>query len=126
MRIVRTIGAGLVWLLATVLLVLAVVLSLTVVLLPVGLLLGFAALRLYRLGLKWALPRASDVTKGVRKQARRVRRDPAVRRLRRAVAGPARRVRKRGAVLPRPLRRARRRGIRGRTRRLVSAIGGKR
>ena len=74
MRVVRTAGAGLAWLLATVLLVLAVVLSLTLVLLPVGLLLGYAAFRLYRLGLRLALPRTRDVRRGVRKEARRWRR----------------------------------------------------
>ena len=74
MRVLRTVGAALAWLLTTVLLVLAVVLSLTIVLLPVGLLLGYAAFRLYRLGLALALPRASDVRKGVRKEVRRWRR----------------------------------------------------
>jgi hypothetical protein len=74
MRVVRTAGAALAWLLATVLLVLAVVLSLTLVLLPVGLLLGYAAFRLYRLGLRLALPRAGDVKKAVRKETRRWRR----------------------------------------------------
>jgi len=73
MRVLRTAGAGLAWLLATVLLVLAVVLSLTIVLLPVGLLLGYAAFRLYRLGLRLALPRARDAALGVRKEARRWR-----------------------------------------------------
>jgi hypothetical protein len=74
LRVLRTAGAALTWLLATVLLVLAVVLSLTLVLLPVGLLLGYLAFRLYRIGLRLALPRARDVTKGVRKEARRWRR----------------------------------------------------
>lgn len=74
MRIVRTIGAVLAWLVATVLLVLAVVLSVTIVLLPVGALLGIASFRLYKLGLTWALPRPADVKKGVRKEARRWRR----------------------------------------------------
>jgi len=74
LRVLRTAGAALVWLLATVLLVLAGVLSLTLVLLPVGLLLGYLAFRLYRIGLRLALPRARDVTKGVRKDARRWRR----------------------------------------------------
>jgi hypothetical protein len=83
MRVVRTIGAGLAWLVATVLLVLAVVLSLTIVLLPVGLLLGYAAFRLYKLGLRLALPRAQDVKKGVRKEARRWRRTLTPRRRRR-------------------------------------------
>jgi hypothetical protein len=74
MRALRTAGAAPAWLLATVLLVLAAVLSLTIVLLPVGLLLGYAAFRLYRIGLRLALPRPRDVRKGVRTQARRWRR----------------------------------------------------
>ncbi len=73
-RVLRTLGAALAWLLATVLLVLAVVLSLTLVLLPVGLLLGVASFRLFRLGLRLALPRAGDLAKGVRKETRRWRR----------------------------------------------------
>ncbi|GAA5137984.1 hypothetical protein [Pseudonocardia adelaidensis] len=83
MRVVRTAGACLAWLVATVLLVLAVVVSLTLVLLPVGLLLGYVAVRLYRLGLRLALPRARDVKKGVEKEARRWRRQLTPRRRRR-------------------------------------------
>lgn len=83
MRVVRTVGAALAWLVATVLVVLAVVLSLTLVLLPVGLLLGYAAFRLYKLGLRLALPRARDVRKGVEKEARRWRRTLTPRRRRR-------------------------------------------
>ena len=61
------------WLVATVLLTLAIVLSATLVLLPVGLLLGFASLRLYRLGVKLILPRSSDIKKGVHKELRKWR-----------------------------------------------------
>lgn len=124
-RIVRTIGAALAWLLASVLLVLAVVLSVTVILLPVGLLLGFASIQLYRVGLKWALLRASDVRSGVSKQARRWRRDPTVRKLRRAAseafsAGPRRRPNRRAAT-------ARKLGrVRRRRRNLLRAVGGTR
>ena len=64
------VGAVLAWLVATVLLILAIVLSVTLVLLPVGLLLGFASFRLYRLGLKLIMPRPSDIQKGVRKELR--------------------------------------------------------
>jgi hypothetical protein len=109
MRILRTVGAALAWVLATVLLVLAVVLSITVVLLPVGILLGFASMRLYRLGLKWALPRASDVARATRTQARRWRRDPAVRKLRHAFSAGKPQGRKRRIRLPR--RRGRKRGV---------------
>ncbi len=84
MRVLRMLGAGGAWLVATLLLVLAVVLSVTIVLLPVGVLLGIASFRLYKLGLKWALPRASDVQMVARKEARRLRRRPAVRKLRRS------------------------------------------
>lgn len=88
MRALRTVGAVLAWLVATLLLVLAVVLCLTVVLLPVGLLLGFAALRLYGIGVKLIVPRSRDIEKGVHKQFRRWRRTHALRR-------PARSGRKR-------------------------------
>ena len=74
MRVLRTAGAALTWLLATVLLVLAVVLSLTLVLLPLGLVVGWAAMRLYKIGLRLALPRAADVRKGVESETRRWRR----------------------------------------------------
>jgi hypothetical protein len=96
MRVVRTIGAVSAWLLATVLLVLAVVLSVTIVLLPVGVLLGIASFRLYKLGLKWALPRTADVKKGVRKEAHRWRRQLRPRRTRRSkpLRRRARRVRR--------------------------------
>lgn len=80
MRIVRTVGAVAVWLLATVLLVLAAVLCLTILPAPVGALIGFAAFRLYKLGLAWALPRPTDVRKTVRRQGRRRRRTRRARR----------------------------------------------
>ena len=73
MRIVRTVGAVVVWIVATVLLVLAAVLCITIVLSPLGVLLGFAAFQLYKLGLRWALPRPADVRKTVRKEGRRWR-----------------------------------------------------
>jgi hypothetical protein len=71
MRALRAVAGVLVWLLASVLLLLAIVLCLTVLLLPVGLALGFVAVRLYALGLRLFLPRGRDIEKGVRKQARR-------------------------------------------------------
>jgi hypothetical protein len=85
MMALRVVGAVLVWLVATILLVLALVLSVTVLLLPVGLLLGLAALRLYRVGLGLLLPRPRDVRKGVRKQVRRWRKKGPVRELDRSV-----------------------------------------
>jgi hypothetical protein len=71
MRALRAVAGVLVWLLASLLLVLAIVLSVSVLLLPVGLVLGFAAIRLYAVGLRLFLPRGRDIAKGVRKQARR-------------------------------------------------------
>jgi membrane protease YdiL (CAAX protease family) len=60
--------------LATVLLVLAVAPSPTLVLLPVGLLPGYGASRLYRIGLRMARPPTADVGKGMRKEEARRRR----------------------------------------------------
>ncbi|GAA1294314.1 hypothetical protein GCM10009609_74460 [Pseudonocardia aurantiaca] len=71
MRGLRALAGLLVWLLASLLLVLAIVLSITILLLPVGLVLGFVAIRLYAVGLRLFLPRGRDIEKGVRKQARR-------------------------------------------------------
>ena len=84
MRALRGLVAGLAWLLATVLMLLAIVLGLTIVLLPVSLLLGSVAMRLYRLGLKLAMPRPADVSRAVRKEAGRWRR-----KARRAVKNPS-------------------------------------
>lgn len=70
MRSIRMFGAAGVCLLATVVLVLAVVLGLTLVLLPLGLVLGYVSVRLYKVGIRMALPRPQDVTKGVHKQVR--------------------------------------------------------
>ncbi|MGE3289647.1 MAG: hypothetical protein AB7J32_26610 [Pseudonocardia sp.] len=74
MRILRIVVAVLTWLVAFVLLVLAVVLSLTVVLLPVGVALGYLSMRLFRFGLHCTAPRAKDVRNALRKQGRRWRR----------------------------------------------------
>jgi hypothetical protein len=71
MRALRALAGVLVWLLASVLLLLAVVLCVTILLAPVGIVLGLAALRLYGVGLKLFLPRSRDVEKAVRKQGRR-------------------------------------------------------
>jgi hypothetical protein len=64
------VGAFATCLLATVFLVLAVVLGLTLVLLPVALPLGYVAIRMYKAGVRLALPRPKDFAKGVNKQAR--------------------------------------------------------
>jgi hypothetical protein len=74
MRVLRAMAAVLLWILATVLMILAVVLSLTILLLPLGLIVGFAAVRLYRIGLVLLLPRSRDIEKHVRRRVRRGRR----------------------------------------------------
>lgn len=71
MRVLRVIAGVVVWLVASVLVVVAVLLCVSILLLPVGLLLGFAALRLYGMGFRLLLPRPRDIDKGVRRAARR-------------------------------------------------------
>jgi hypothetical protein len=71
MRVLRSLAAIVIWLVASLLLVLSIVLCVTILLLPVGVLLGLVALRLYVVGFGLLLPRSRDVEKGVRKQARR-------------------------------------------------------
>jgi hypothetical protein len=62
------------WLLATLLLV-VVILSVTVVLLPVGVLLGALAVRLYRRGLGLILTRKRDLQRAMRKAAAPARKE---------------------------------------------------
>ena len=64
------VGAATTCVLATVVLILAVVLGLTLVLLPFGIALGYLSFRLYKIGFKLAMPRPADVKKGVHKQVR--------------------------------------------------------
>jgi hypothetical protein len=71
MRLLRSIAAVLIWLVASLLLVVSIVLCITILLLPVGIVLGFASLRLYAVGFGLLLPRSKDVEKGIRRQARR-------------------------------------------------------
>jgi hypothetical protein len=71
MRVLRSLAAVLIWLVASLLLVLSIVLCVTILLLPVGVLLGFVALRLYVVGFGLLLPRPREIEKGVRKEARR-------------------------------------------------------
>ena len=96
MRVLRVFGGVLLWLVATVILVVALVVCLSVLLMPVGLLLGFAALRLYGVGLRLLLPRSRDIRKG--KEGRRWRRKMPLRGLSRKRTGwlarTARRVRR--------------------------------
>ena len=83
-------GAAATCLLATVLLILAIVLGLTLVLLPVGLALGYLSIRLYKVGMRLALPRPKDVKKGVDRQIRSWRKG-----LRKQVHRSRKRLRKR-------------------------------
>ena len=73
MRAIRMVGAFLVCVVATVFFVLAVVLSITLVLLPVGLAVGYLAIRLYKISVHLALPRPKDFTKGPKRQVRGLR-----------------------------------------------------
>jgi len=92
------------WLVATVLLVLAIALGLTLVLLPVGLLLGWLSFRLYAIGLKLMLPRSRDVTRAVHKEWRGWQRKPLVRKLRRTARAGSSKLGKRGRRLARKYR----------------------
>jgi hypothetical protein len=98
MRALRGAAAVPLLVLALVLSVVALVLCLTLVLLPVGLIVGFAALRLFRMALKLLMPRPADVQRGVRKGLRLQEMRAAVTRLEKS----ARRMRKR---LPKRIRR---------------------
>ena len=71
MRLLRALAAFLIWLVASVLLVVSIVLCVSILLFPVGLLLGFVALRLYAVGFGLLIPRPREIEKGVRKEARR-------------------------------------------------------
>ena len=97
MRAIRMVGAFLVCVLATVLFVLAVVLSITLVLLPVGLAVGYLAIRLYKISVLLALPRPKDFTKGPKRQVRGLRKgaDQRIRSLRKGARKTARRGMKR-------------------------------
>src|SRR5687767_8271107 len=71
MRAFRSLAAVLIWLVASLLLVVSIVLCITILLLPVGVLLGFVALRLYVMGFGLLFPRPREIEKGVRKEVRR-------------------------------------------------------
>ncbi len=102
MRALRAGAAVPLLVLAVVLSVVALVLCLTVVLLPVGLIVGFAAMRLFRTAVKLLMPRSADVKRGVRKGLH----VPQLRAVATRIEKSARRVRKR---LPKRIRRWRRR-----------------
>lgn len=68
MRALRGIAAVVVWLLATVLLIVSVVLCITLILLPLGIPLMLGALRLYGYGVQLMMPRPAEVKRHVRGQ----------------------------------------------------------
>jgi hypothetical protein len=68
MRVLRGVASIVVWLLATVLLVVALVLCITLILLPVGVPLMLLAFRLYGYGVQLMMPRRREVKRHVRKQ----------------------------------------------------------
>ena len=75
MMSVRRLAAIGVCVLATVVLVVAVILCITIVLLPVGLAVGYGAIRMYRWGVQLVLPRSADVKRSVDKRARAIKKD---------------------------------------------------
>ena len=101
MRALRGAAAVPLLVLALLLSVVALVLCLTVVLLPVGLIVGFAALRLFRTALKLLMPRPADIQRGVSKGLRLEEMRAAVTRVEKS----AKRMRKR---LPKRMRKWRR------------------
>lgn len=66
MRVLRALAAIPIFLLATVLLIVAAVLCVTVLLLPLGIPLAIVATRLYAKGVKLLLPRSKELERGVR------------------------------------------------------------
>lgn len=102
MRVLRAVAAVLLLVLATVLAVLALVLCLTVVLLPLGLVVGYAAIRVFTYATKLLLPRTADLKRGARKSLRVREVNAAIARTRTA----AKRIRK---GMPKRMRKWRRR-----------------
>ena len=105
MRPVRAVGAVLLWVLASVLAVLSLLLCITVILLPLGAPLLFLSVQMYKRAVKLALPRGKDVRLGLRKGLRlreaRKAKDRAAGRLRdtgKDLRGIPERLRKRLAV----------------------------
>ncbi|MCE3550931.1 hypothetical protein LWC33_05600 [Pseudonocardia sp. RS11V-5] len=101
-RALRAVAGVLVLVLATLLMVVGLVLCLTVVLLPVGLGVGFLAVKLGKAGVRLLLPRKVDVQRGLQGSLRVPEIRAAADRFARSTRRPRRRLRKR-------VRRARRR-----------------
>jgi hypothetical protein len=68
MRVLRGAASIVVWLLATVLLVVSLVLCITLILLPLGVPLMLLAFRLYGYGVQLMMPRRAEVKRHLRKQ----------------------------------------------------------
>jgi hypothetical protein len=100
-RALRAAAAVLLMLLGTLLLVVALVLCVTVILLPLGIPLGFVAVKLWKYALKLLLPRQADVQRGLRKGFR-------VPELRAAAARTGRRMSRHRKRLSKKARKARR------------------
>jgi hypothetical protein len=103
-RALRAVAGVLLLVLATLLLVLGLVLCLTVVLLPVGLAVGFLAVTVGKVGIRLLLPRRVDVQRGLQKGLRMPELRAAADRLARSTRRPRRTLRKR---VRRKVRRAR-------------------
>src|SRR5690242_13504388 len=101
-RALRAVAGVLMLVLATLLMVIGLVLCLTVVLLPVGLGLGYLAVKLGKAGVRLLLPRKVDVRRGLQGSLRVPELRAAGERFARSTRRPRRRLRKR-------VRRARRR-----------------
>lgn len=74
-RVFRVIAA-VVWIDSSFLLVVVLLLRVSILLLPVGLLLGLVAFRLYGMGLRLLLPRSRDIDESRRKARRWWRKSP--------------------------------------------------
>jgi hypothetical protein len=98
-RVLRGIAAVLLLLLATILLVVSLVLSITMVLMPIGVPILIASIWLFKKALQLLLPRNRDVQLALRKalHIREIRRS--VRKGRRRAQRPVRRFRKRAGRL---------------------------
>jgi hypothetical protein len=101
MRALRAAGAVLLMVLGALLLVVALVLCVTIILLPLGILLGFVAVKLWKCALHLLLPRPADVRRGLRKGFR-------VREVRAAVARAGPRTARQRKRLSKKARKARR------------------
>ncbi|HEY3561144.1 MAG TPA: hypothetical protein VGL05_26955 [Kribbella sp.] len=68
MKVLRGIGAAVVWLLATVVMLLAAILCITLIGLPLGIPLGALGLRLYMYGVQLMMPSGRQIKHDVKKK----------------------------------------------------------